>query len=527
LTVEAFLIFLVSRHLAALTRNSAHWGILLLPLLVVPWMLNRYEVTAWNITLGLLLSLATAAGWFLVPTGRLWARMICGWAIMAALCWVAGLWPYLCFLSAIAIIEFQLRPNLFRLGGLLLPGLILPIYTAWSLGGHGVDYLHPWGSGADSVSVAVFFFFVPLVLAVLTRLPKPAVPVPTASDCRTKKTRAMTPGQPWNFGKFARAFTMVMLVAGWGWVCFCFDKQQKCIRKIDYCSGRGDYKQVLAWARQLKGMSPSTEAHLLFALWKEGQLLDNLFSFQIPEYAGVFPGLVPHCESQVQPLMEVGLVGDAEHYAIEAMEIGGNRPALLLQLAQINILKGRPQAARIFLNVLGQMPFERNWARLCLRQMDADPMLQSDALISHVRPLMLTNDIGYQAMMPGPLLQHLLRANSHNRMAFEYLTAHYLLNQDLDQLARQIGRLDDLGYTGIPRHYEEALLLLQQSKNVQLDLHGRNIRPETIERYQRFRKAAQNLQAASPDGQDVVARDFGDTYWFYCLRENANTQPPR
>jgi hypothetical protein len=214
--------------------------------------------------------------------------------------------------------------------------------------------------------------------------------------------------------------------------------------------------------------------------------------------------------------MEMGLVNDAEHYAHEALEVEGNRPDLLRQLAQINVLKGRPQAARVFLNVLCQIPFEGDWARSCLQRLDRDPALGDDPQLARIRPLMLTNDLGHEGMMTGPLLQHLLRANRHNRMAFEYLTVHYLLNLKLDQLAEQLPRLDDFNYTDIPRHYEEAILLYQRIKNVQVELRGRKIRPETVERFQRFSEAVR-----SPSFATAPARDFGDTYWFYYLSHQA------
>jgi hypothetical protein len=224
--------------------------------------------------------------------------------------------------------------------------------------------------------------------------------------------------------------------------------------------------------------------------------------------------------------MEIGLVNDAEHYGHEALENEGNRPDLLRQLAQINVLKGRPQAARVFLNVLREIPFEGDWPRSCLQRLDQDPTLRDDSQLSRIRPLMLTNDIGHLAITTGPLLQHLLRANSHNRMAFEYLTVHYLLNLKLEHVVELLPGLDDFGYAYIPRHCEEAILLFQQIKNVHVELRGRKIRPETIERFQRFNEAMRGSPLASPEGQSMLARDFGDTYWYYYLKHQTDEPAP-
>ena len=56
-------------------------------------------------------------------------------------------------------------------------------------------------------------------------------------------------------------------------------------------------------------------------------------------------------------MFELGQVNEAEHMAQESLEFDGDRPDVLRVLAKINIIKGRPQAAAVFLNALRQIPF--------------------------------------------------------------------------------------------------------------------------------------------------------------------------
>src|ERR1035437_3603725 len=58
LTGICFLIFLISRRLVTLAAGAVPWTVLVLPSLGLLLGLNQYQTSAWNLPLGLLLSLA-------------------------------------------------------------------------------------------------------------------------------------------------------------------------------------------------------------------------------------------------------------------------------------------------------------------------------------------------------------------------------------------------------------------------------------------------------------------------------------
>jgi hypothetical protein len=110
----------------------------------------------------------------------------------------------------------------------------------------------------------------------------------------------------------------------------------------------------------------------------------------------------------------------------------------------------------------------------------------------------------------------LLGHNPNNKMAFEYLMTCYLLAGQLDKITVNIGRLDQLGYQDIPTLYEEAMLIYYGSRGQQLDLNKLNIKRKTIERYKRFVRLYNSMQAQ--DRQVVLRqliREFGTSYFFY------------
>jgi hypothetical protein len=114
------------------------------------------------------------------------------------------------------------------------------------------------------------------------------------------------------------------------------------------------------------------------------------------------------------------------------------------------------------------------------------------------------------------MLTGLLRQNPKNRMAFEYLMAFYLLGGGLEKLAANVGRLSNLGYREIPTLYEEAMLIYQGMHGRRPDIGQLEIKPETIERYNRFVRLYRSMQ---PQNRQAVlqrlVREFGTSYFFY------------
>jgi hypothetical protein len=194
-------------------------------------------------------------------------------------------------------------------------------------------------------------------------------------------------------------------------------------------------------------------------------------------------------------------------------------------LAKVNVLKDRPQAARVFLNVLAQIPFQRRCAMTWLRNLEGNPRLTGNPALDALRPLMPTNDLAHAAFPAEGLLVQLLRCNPTNQMAFEYLMTEYLMHGEVDKLVERLGQLDSFKYAAIPRHYEEALLLCQQMKGTPVELPGRSIRPETVERFRRFTEAMNQRVLDTAEARQAFARDFGDTFWYYYLARRSAAKP--
>ena len=129
---------------------------------------------------------------------------------------------------------------------------------------------------------------------------------------------------------------------------------------------------------------------------------------------------------------------------------------------------------------------------------------------------MMTTDSAYTAYYGEEVwLAELLCRNRHNKMAFEYLMAYYLLTKQLDKFVENLPRLDDFGYENVPRHYQEAIVLYVAKTRKEVDLGGRGISAEVLRQYEEFNSLGSKFDEDKRVLWRVLAPKFGRTYFFY------------
>jgi tetratricopeptide (TPR) repeat protein len=237
----------------------------------------------------------------------------------------------------------------------------------------------------------------------------------------------------WAAGAAAIVAAQVVLALG------TLDGQERSGLWLDYAAEHGWWDAVLAEARAAKDLDSYAQWTVVRALYFKGRLLDEMFAY--PQSRALCPA-PPALERfydrtqygrPSQRCLELGRVNAAEHLAYEALETQGEQPATLARLASISVLKGHPAAAQTYLRVLEKCPGHRDWAREHRRRIDADPLLASDPAVAAIRERMLTQDLVETSDLEQACRQ-LLEANPRNRMAVEYLTAHYLLAGRTDKV---------------------------------------------------------------------------------------------
>lgn len=304
------------------------------------------------------------------------------------------------------------------------------------------------------------------------------------------------------------------------------DRDQRAWLSMDQAAQSQQWDKVLAQADRLPLRKDSLPAVVAWiqahrALYHQNRLLEDLF--RIPQKSG-FPLFPPPKMgfgiggAMSAVFLEMGQVNYAEHWCHEALELLGNRPEFLLRLATINQLHERTNAAKVFLGCLAGNPVWQPTAQARLRILRDDPLGLQDAEIAKIRPLMPHSDIASSYLDVETLLDHLLAANSQNRMAFEYLMAHYLLAMKSQKICQRLGSFQAMRYPRLPRLIEEAVLF-QQTLDGQAEMEsaGYQISPETRRDYDGFNGVVKASLQRGALGRVELLKRFSGTYWFYCI----------
>lgn len=532
-------IFALARPWFGLARPGSSGLLHHLPLGLLLILGGQYEYPWLETALGLLASLGAAVLYGSLPWGVPWLRLPVFWASSVFLGYAVGILPAVWFVLLAGLLELTVARRRALGAVCLASGLfILALYFRLSHRAPG-ELLSGWPAGYAGYLTAGLYLCYPVGLVWLAAWASPCAREP-AAPVKGKSAGRPQPGlrqRLQNFGESGwvrAALTWIVILAAAGAAWAGVDGNRKALLEVDYRSSREEWRQVLEAVPRIQRFNASSRVNINRALYHRGLLLEAMFcGLQSLEF-GLLPGPEQGLEvlrSLSANLLELGQVNLAEHWAHEALEDTGDRPDLLKLLFQINVVKGKPQAARVFLGLLGKNPAFRFWAQERERRLDRDATLADDPGISRLRAVKVATDFPGSHISTPVLLQQLLHSNPINRMAFEYLMAHYLLTLKPEGILKNLNRLDDFHIAGLPRHVEEALLeyrreILAQNRSApEFNLFGRTIRPETVQRFDRFTRVLANYQGDASAARGSLARDFGDTYWFYRLFEETTARP--
>jgi hypothetical protein len=304
-----------------------------------------------------------------------------------------------------------------------------------------------------------------------------------------------------------------------------FDGTKKKLVQVDFFAHQNKWSEVLRTAQRIRPEAQDVCCihDVEQALYHTGRLGDEMFRYPqdidtliLFTAEGKSPaGRIFMKRSQL--FLKLGHVGPAEKDAFEYMEVIGNHPLILERLAQIKVVKGQVEAAKVFLSALSKDLIYGHRGREMLRRLEDDPELANDKIIQYIRSV-APDKASVSNTLDDEFFTQLLEKNSNNKLAFEYMMAFYLLTKQVDKVAANISRLNDLGYEKLPQHYEEALVIyMTKYKKTELPVPGWLPRSETIERaktigglYNFYRGNEQFIRKA-------LGPDFNNSYFLYYL----------
>ncbi len=297
---------------------------------------------------------------------------------------------------------------------------------------------------------------------------------------------------------------------------------------LDYDLYYGNWSKALSSIGKQPDQDIASNA-AVFALYKTGRLGYDMFLY--PQNPNVLFLTEDKYEKRYWGLfdvyLELGFINNAEHELMQAMEKFGERPIILKRLVYINMVKGDSEVAQVYLGALTRTLFDSNWARDWQAKIAQDPELKKDERIQYLRGLILDKDRTFPNALglstAADMLLEALGRNGQNRMAFEYLMAHYLQTKQLDKAGETLVRLGEFGYDEIPRLYEEAMLLHGSLLRKQISVPGYEISQQTRERFNNFMSLFHGGSGGRA-GFDKLKTDYGNSYFFYYLCKSPGTK---
>jgi len=253
------------------------------------------------------------------------------------------------------------------------------------------------------------------------------------------------------------------------------------------------------------------------ALSETDQLCDRLFYGEqdFGTSALILPWSNEHLSWGAYFFYSIGLVNEAHRWAYEEMVVHGCRPQNIKLLVKTNIVNGDYKMALKYINILKKTIYYKEWA-IEYEKLLQDP--QSIRLHPDLGPKMKIipkNNFFIQIDAPQINLALLLDSNPNNRKAFEYEMSWFLLTKNVEAVVNNVKSMKEMGYTSIPRHIEEAVLLYYNSTKVVPDLGGLMISFETQARFDQYVSAYLAARQNPATSQGIMKQGFSNTYWFY------------
>ncbi len=288
-----------------------------------------------------------------------------------------------------------------------------------------------------------------------------------------------------------------------------YDRAERAMVRAHRAAAQADWDQVVAITDNYLYSGRNNRLMLYLralAYAHKGELVEHMFDFPLRPGvdALIFPWKGDSRESEYGHLVHeaTGNLNAAHHWAFEAMTVWGETAPHLTDLARYNIAMGRPKVAQRFVNRLSKSLFYRDEAERLQRQIDG-----TDTPDLHYAWIGVTEPVTRFINVRNPVrdLMEIVRADSTNSIARQYLTAVLLAANDQDALVTVARK----GVTDAPAVEEAKLIYSLYPFSTPLDSLGLTLSRDTKDRFARMKQfMTQNRLGQLED-------EFGKSFWYY------------
>jgi hypothetical protein len=210
----------------------------------------------------------------------------------------------------------------------------------------------------------------------------------------------------------------------------------------------------------------------------------------------------------------IGLISEAHHLAYESMVVNGYRPENTKMLIKTELINGNYKIAERYINILKKTLYYRSWAKKYEKMLFNPELVNSDPELGEKIRLLPQIDF---FIRPNDIqnIELVLMANPNNKRAFEYKLARMLLEKDIQAVVNEVKKMKGMGYTLLPRHIEEAILVFVYTTRQFPDLGGLSVSPASEMRFDEYLKVY-NLNIRNKQILEKEIKKVGEkTFWYY------------
>jgi hypothetical protein len=253
------------------------------------------------------------------------------------------------------------------------------------------------------------------------------------------------------------------------------------------------------------------------ALSESGQLCDRLFYGRQDFGTGslFLPWSSEHINWGANSFYAIGLINEAQRWAYEEMVVYGPRPQNMKLLIKSSLINGKYSLTEKYSDILKNTLFYRAWAQEYEKLSGDTVAIKSNPELGRKIKILPGDDFFIFLESPQDNLPLLVNENTANKEAFEYLMSWLLLSKEVEMVVNNIKLMKNMGYTRIPRHIEEAVMIYYNSQGVFPDLGGLTVSNETRMRFDHYFTAYMTARQNPATLKEKMQKPFGNTFWYY------------
>jgi len=307
------------------------------------------------------------------------------------------------------------------------------------------------------------------------------------------------------------------------------NKNKEEIMAYDYLCRSKQWTEIIRKADKKPPTVPMTVTCLNLALYKTGQLPEKMFHYFQNGPEGLLPTfqrdfMIPMVGGE--PYYYLGFVNTAQRFAFEAMEALPDyqkSARSIKRLAETNLINGKYEVARKYLNYLDKTLFYSDWAKETRKYLNDEEKINSHPEWGEIRKFRTNTDFLFSEQEKDQMLGFLFQQNRSNRMAFEYLMAYTLLTKNLAVFKNYLDMEKNFSYSNMPESWQQALIYVWGLRHNSFSGIPYVLTPSVVNGVSEYARIYTGAQNPEP----ILRRNFSKNYCYYLhFRKYNETKAP-